>query len=120
MALEKSIVLLGRERPEIILAAVVESGSHNEEVLNGLRAKREEELKNAADWVVEQGFDVDAVIAVGDARKMLVETIKNKRPDIVVVSSRPPNGGVRFGNATASVSDYVIHHAIDCPVLVMH
>lgn len=124
LALEKSIVLLGRERPEIILTTVVEkpldASSHDKEAFDNLRAKREEDLKNAADWVVQQGFDVDAIIAFGDTRKMLVETIRQKKPDIVVVTSRPPVGGVRFGNASASVSDYVIHYATDCPVLVMH
>ena len=76
-------------------------------------------MKKAADWVVKQGFDVDVIMAIGDPRKMLVEAVKKKNPDLVVVASRPPKGGVRFGNITVSVSDYLIHHVTECPVLIM-
>lgn len=123
-ALEKSLVLLGCEKPEVILVTVVEepvdASSYDEAAFEEVRAEREAGLKAAADWVVKQGFDVDAIVAIGDPRKMLVEAVRKKKPDIVVVASRPPRGGVRFGNITASVSDYVIHHITDCPVLVMH
>lgn len=123
-ALEKSIAMFKCERPEVILVAVVEepadASSYDEAAFEEWRTKREADLKQAADWVVEQGFDVDAIVAIGDPRKMLVEAVRKKKPDIVVIASRPPEGGVRFGNITASVSDYVIHHITDCPILVMH
>jgi nucleotide-binding universal stress UspA family protein len=125
-ALEKSVAMFGHERPEIILVTVVEepadASSYDEAAFEELRAKREADLKEAADWVVKQGLDVNVIVAigVGDPRKMLVETVRNKKPDIVVITSRPPKGGVRFGNVTASVSDYLIHHIDDCPVLIMH
>ena len=125
-ALEKSIAMFRRERLEIILVTVVEepadASSHDEAVFEELRARREADLKEAADWVVKQGLDVDVIVAigVGDPRKMLVETVNKKKPDIVVITSRPPKGGVRFGRVTISVSDYLIHHIDDCPVLVMH
>ncbi len=123
-ALEKSIAMFGGERPEVILATVVEepadASSYDEAAFEEIRAEREASLKETAEWVAGQGFDVDAIMAIGDPRKMLVEAIKKKAPDLVVIASRPPKGGVRFGNVTVSVSDYVIHHVTDCPVLLMH
>lgn len=122
--LEKSIAMFRNEKPEIILVAVVEepvdASSYDEAAFEEWRAKREADLKEAADWVVKHGFNVDAVVAIGDPRKMLVEAVRKKKPDIVVITSRPPQGGVRFGNITGSVSDYLIHHITECPVLVMH
>lgn len=122
-ALEKSIAMFKCEKPEIILATVVEepadASSYDEAAFEELRAKREAALKEAAEWVVKQGLDVDVIIAIGDPRKMLVEAVRMKKPDIVVITSRPPGGGVRFGNITVSVSDYLIHHIDDCPLLVM-
>ena len=123
-ALEKSIAMLGCDKPEVILVTVVEepldASSYDEASFEELRAQREADLKEAADWVVKKGLDVVVVVAIGDPRKMLVEAIKKKAPDIVVIASRPPEGGVRFGNITVSVSDYLIHHVSNCPVLVMH
>lgn len=123
-ALEKSIAMFGCERPEVILVTVVEepadASSYDEAAFEEWRAKREADLKDAADWVVKQGLDANVIMAVGDPRKMLVEAIRKNPPDVVVIASRPPQGGVRFGNITVSVSDYLIHHITDCPVLVMH
>lgn len=123
-ALEKSIAMFKNGKPEIILVTVAEepadASSYDEAAFEEWRAEREADLKKAADWVVMQGLDVDAILAIGDPRKMLVEAVEKKKPDIVVIASRPPQGGVRFGNITVSVSDYLIHHITDCPVLVMH
>ena len=125
-ALEKSIAMFGREKPEIILVTVVEepadASSHDEAAFEELRVRREATLKQAAEWVTKQGLDVVVVVAVGigDPRKMLVEAVSKKKPDLVVITSRPPKGGVRFGRVTVSVSDYLIHHIDHCPVLVMH
>ncbi len=122
-ALEKSIAILKCEKPEITLVTVVEepadASSYDEAAFEELRTNREADLKKAADWVVKRGLDVAVVVAIGDPRKMLVEAVKKKKPDIVVIASHPPEGGVRFGNITVSVSDYLIHHITDCPVLVM-
>lgn len=122
-ALEKSIVLFGHLKPQIILVTVVEepldASSYDEEAFEEWRAKREDDLRQTAEWVTEHGHDVDAILAVGDPRRMLVEAVKKRKPDILVITSRPPKGGVRFGNVTVSVSDYLLHHIDICPVLVM-
>jgi hypothetical protein len=123
-ALEKSIAMLGGGKPQVILVTVAEepadASSYDEAAFEAWRAEREASLKEAASWVAQQGLDVEAVMAIGDPRKMLVEAVVKKKPDLVVIASRPPQGGVRFGNITVSVSDYLIHHITECPVLVMH
>lgn len=123
-ALEKSVALFKWAGPEIILVTVAEepadASSYDEEAFEQWRAKREADLREAAEWVSGRGLDVDAILAVGDPRKMLVEAIRKKQPDFVVITSRPPKGGVRFGNVTVSVGDYLIHHIDDCPILIMH
>lgn len=125
-AMEKSIAMLGSAKPEVILVTVVvepaDASSYEEAAFEELRAKGEADLRTAAEWVVEQGLDVNVIVAVGisDPRKMLLETVRKTKPDVVVITSRPPKGGVRFGKVNVSVSDYLIHHIDDCPVLVMH
>jgi len=122
-ALEKSIALFKSEKPSVILVSVaeepVDASSYDESSFENLKSEKEAALKETAKWVVNQGLEVDAVLATGDPRKMLVEAIRKKKPDLVVIASRPPTGGVRFGNITNSVSDYVVHHVTECPILVI-
>ena len=122
-ALEKCIALFEPMKPKLILVTVVEepldASSHVEESFAQWRLQKEDELRQAAERVSKHGLDVDAVLAVGDPRKMLVEATRKKLPDLLVITSRPPKGGVRFGNVTVSVSDYLLHHIDTCPVLVM-
>lgn len=118
-ALEKTMELFSRQRPEILLVTVVEepldATSHDEESFESWRASRGESLKNAARWVVDQGLDVDAILAVGDPRKMIIEATENKNPDILVVAVREEGLLKEFG----SVSSFLVRNA-ECPVLVMH
>ncbi|MFA7269160.1 MAG: universal stress protein [Sterolibacterium sp.] len=122
-ALERTIALFGQLKPQLILVTVAEepldASSHDEDSFEAWRATREEGLRKAAEQVTEHGLDVDAILAIGDPRKMLVEAVRKRKPDILVITSRPPKGGVRFGNVTVSVSDYLLHHVDDCAVLVM-
>lgn len=123
LALEKSVAMFRCEKPGIILVSVVEepadASSYDDAAFEGLRTQMEADLKEAAEGLSKQGFAVDALMAVGDPRKMLVEAVGKKKPDMVVIASRPPEGGIRFGKVSVSVSDYVVRHVTDCPVLVM-
>ena len=120
-ALERTVALFKAQKPEIILITVVEepldATSHDEESFEKWRTRRDQELKNAANWVVKQGLNVDAILAVGDPRKMITEAAANKNPDILVVARR--GAGLLEKMALGSVSAYLIRHA-ECPVLVMH
>lgn len=120
-ALSKTISLFRDLRPEIILITVVEepldATSMDEESFEMWRSKRDADLKEAANWVVGQGLDVDAILAVGDPRKMIFEAAENKNPDILVVAKR--GAGLLEKMALGSVSAYLVRHA-ECPVLVIH
>jgi nucleotide-binding universal stress UspA family protein len=122
-ALDKAIKLFAHLKPQIILVTVVEepldASSNVEDSFEEWRAAREKELRQAAEKLAQSGLEVDAILAVGNPRKMLVEAINKRQPDLLVITSRPPKGGVRFGNVTVSVSDYLLHHIDACPVLVM-
>ncbi len=120
-ALEKAVELFKLQKPEIILITVVEepldATSMDEDSFEKWRDRRDADLKSAANWVVQQGLNVDAILAVGDPRKMIVEAAENKNPDILVVGRR--GGGLIDNMVLGSVSAYLVRHA-DCPVLVMH
>ena len=122
-ALEKSVAMFKCEKPEIILVTVVEepldASSYDDAAFENLRTQMEADLKGAAEGLSKQGYNVDAIMAVGDPRKMLLEAVGKKKPDMVVIASRPPEGGIRFGKVSVSVSDYVVRHVTGCPVLVM-
>ena len=120
-ALERTVALFKAQKPEIILITVVEepldATSQDEESFEKWRTRRDQELKTAANWVVKHGLNVDAILAVGDPRKMITEAASNKNPDILVVARR--GAGLLEKMALGSVSAYLIRHA-ECPVLVMH
>ena len=124
-ALEKSVAMFKWAKPEFVVVTVVEepadASSYDEEAFEEWRAKREWDLKKASSWVTHEGLDVDAILAVGEPRKMLMEAIAKKNPDLVVLTSRARSErGIRFGNVTVSVSAYLLRHITDRPVLVMH
>lgn len=122
-ALEKCVALFAHLRPQVILVAVIEealdASSHAEQAFQERQEQMDAQLKQEAQRVSELGFDVNVILAVGDSRKMLMAAIENARPDLVVIASRPPRGGIRFGNVSVSVSDYLLRHIDDCPVLLM-
>lgn len=119
-ALERTAELFQVQKPRIILVTVVEepldATSQDEASFESWRASRGESLKQAADWVVEHGLNVDAILAVGDPRKMLIEATEARNPDILVVAGR--GAGLLQGMVLGSVSAFLVRHA-ECPVLVM-
>lgn len=120
-ALERTMELFKSQKPEILLVTVVEepldATSHDEKTFESWRASRGESLKSAANWVVNNGLNVDAILAVGDPRKMIIEATENKNPDILVVAGR--GEGLFKDIVLGSVSSFLVRHA-ECPVLVMH
>lgn len=119
-ALEKTIGFFGKERPEIILITAMESpqaGSVADESAfsGGWRSEHQNVLMKAARHISKLGYDVDAILAVGDVRKMILETVASKNPDMLVAAA---SGGID-AHSPESVSAYLISHA-PCPVLVFH
>ena len=104
-----------------MLLTVVEfahdASMQNEEIYEKWKAEKGKFLKDAARYVNEKGFEVDAILATGDARKMILDAAEKKKPDILIVAKR--GGGLIDNMALGSVSAYLIRHA-HCPVLVFH
>jgi len=120
-AMEKAIEIFKPLMPEVIVLTVIEppldASSHNEEAFAEWRRERQKDLDKAADWLVMHGLEVDAILAEGDPRTMIMETIKAKSPDVVVVGKR---GVGRLKEIVlGSVSAYLTRHA-NRPLLVVH
>ncbi|CAG1065250.1 Putative universal stress protein [uncultured bacterium] len=120
-ALDEALKIFKPNNPEIILVTVVEgpadASSVNEELTAKMVQERHDFLKKTSDMVAGRGFDVDAIMAVGDARAMIIETVKQKNPDIVVIGKR--GAGVIKEMVLGSVSAYLVRH-VKCPALVFH
>lgn len=120
-AMEKAIEVLKPINPEVIVLTVVEppldATSHDEEAYEEWEHARNDDLREACSWVAGQGLNPVCVLATGDPRIMILNAIKSKSPDLVVVARR--GGGVIPGMHLGSVSAYLIRHA-ECPILVMH
>lgn len=120
-ALDQAVELFKASRPEIILVSVVEGAADasmiNEELFERQREERRDQLKKIAERLAGCCCDVDVVLANGDARKMLLEAVNQKKPDILVIGKR--GGGVIKEMVLGSVSAYLVRHA-KCPVMVFH
>lgn len=120
-AMEQAIDIFKPYKPEVILVTVVEgaadASSVNEEIFEKQCAERHDFLKKTSGWIAEHGCDTDSIMAVGDARRMLLETAEQKNPDVLVIAKR--GGGVIKEMVLGSVSAYLIRHA-KCPVMVFH
>lgn len=119
-AMEQTVDYFKAHHPEIILVTVVEppldSSLENEEVFERWRNDRHNELKDAAKWISDHGLEVDAMLAVGDPRKMLIKAMEKKSPDLVVVAKR---GRTEMDKMLlGSVSAFLVRHS-PCPMLVM-
>lgn len=115
-ALEKVVDNYKAKNPEMILVTVSEGGhasSSNNEWLSGADEHEcHDALKKGATWVAEQGLGVDAMLAVGDSRKMISEAISKKTPDLVVVGRHGDEG---FHH---SVSEYLVKNS-GCDLLIL-
>lgn len=120
-ALDQAVDLFKASKPEIILVSVIEGAADasmiNEELFDNEKDERRTQLKQVAEKLAGSCCDVDVILAVGDARKMLLEAAKQKNPDILVIAKR--GGGVIQEMVLGSVSAYLIRHA-KCPVMVFH
>ena len=119
-ALEKSIEYFKHKNPEIILLTVVErpldASLENETIFEKWHQERHKELKKATSFITDHGLEVDAILAVGDPRKMILELIDKKSPDIVVVSRRGKTEMEKM--LLGSVSAFLVRHSTS-PMLIM-
>lgn len=118
--LDRCLEMFSEKKPEVILLTVAEgpadASMENEEIYDRVKKDVHDKNHKIAEGIAAKGFDVDAIIANGDPRNMIVETVKAKSPDIVVLGRRGA-GGVKE-MLLGSVAAFVIRH-VETAVLVM-
>lgn len=119
-ALEMAVRLFKGQGADIIIVTVVEepldASSVDEESFQKWRDKREEDLNVAAQWVANRGLEVDAMLVIGDPRRMIIEAARRKEPDMLVVARRGGSGPKNL--VLGSVSSYIVRHS-RFPVIVV-
>lgn len=119
-ALNKTLELFKGQNPDMMILLVAEepldASMENEEVYEEWQKECHDLLNEAARDVTQLGLEVDVILATGDPRKMIMEAIENKDPDLVVLAKRG-KGSVKDA-FLGSVSTYVVRQA-QCPVLVV-
>ncbi len=119
-ALEQAVDYFKDQKPEFILVTVVDppldSSLENEEIFERWKTNRHNELMDTAKWVTEHGIEVDAILAVGDPRKMILKAIEKRSPDLVVVARRGKTEMEKM--ILGSVSAFLVRHS-PCPMLIM-
>lgn len=120
-ALQKTLDLFKSFKPEIILLTVVlgarDASLANEPIFEKQKSERHDFMMSTAKKITDKGFDVDAILAVGDPREMILEAANSKNPDLLVVAKR--GMGSFKSMVLGSTSAFLIRH-VKCPVLVIH
>lgn len=119
-ALELAVDYFKVLKPEITLLCVEDHAGDASMEVDAITEEYERELKgimrDAAEWVTSQNLEVSVVQAVGDPRKMILETINKKSPDIVIVARRAKSA--IEGVFRRSVSAYLVKNA-SCHLFIM-
>ncbi len=89
-ALEKVVNFFKGVKPEMLLVSVAkdipDASLENARITESYEAERKVILRRAAEWVANQGLDVDVMVATGEPRAMIMKAIEKKSPAIVVVA----------------------------------
>ncbi|MDY0191264.1 MAG: universal stress protein [Desulfuromonas sp.] len=89
-ALDKTLQMFAALKPKITLVGVVEnvlgSSGVNEERYLEFKYDFSEGLRETAQTLNELGISAEVLIAEGDPRKMILQAVKNKQPDLLVIA----------------------------------
>ena len=89
-ALDKTLQMFAALKPNITLVGVVEdvlgSSGVNEERYLEFKHDFSEGLREAAQTLNELGISAEVLLAEGDPRKMILQAVKNKQPDLLVIA----------------------------------
>ena len=89
-ALDKTLQMFAALKPKITLVGVVEdvlgSSGVNEERYLDFKHDFSEGLREAAQTLNELGISAEVLLAEGDPRKMILQAVKNKQPDLLVIA----------------------------------
>lgn len=89
-ALEKTLQMFAALKPKVTLVSVVEdvlgSSGVNEERYLEFKHDFSECVRETAQTLNELGISTDVIIAEGDPRKMILQAVKNRQPDLLVIA----------------------------------
>lgn len=89
-ALEKTLKMFAALKPKITLISVVEDelGSSGVNEQRYLDYKRDfcESVRETAQTLNELGVSTEVMIAEGDPRKMILQAVEHKKPDLLVIA----------------------------------
>lgn len=119
-ALEKAVELFKPQGADIIIVTAIEepldASSAGEDNFQKWHDKRSRDLNDAAQWIANNGLKVDAMLVIGDPRKMILEAAKKKKPDVIMLARR---GGNKSKNKVlGSVSLYISQHSLFSVIII--
>lgn len=89
-ALEKTLQMFAALKPKITLISVIEdvlgSSGVNEERYLEYKRDFSEAVRETAQTLNELGISTEVMIAEGDPRKMILQAVNNKQPDLLVIA----------------------------------
>lgn len=89
-ALDKTLQMFAALQPKITLIGVVEdvlgSSGVNEERYIAHKRDFSEAVREAAQTLNELGVETEVLIAEGDPRKMILQAVEIKKPDLLVIA----------------------------------
>ncbi len=119
-ALERAVNLFKELKPELILVSVAEdvldASLEDETITKEYEAEKSAALRKAAEWVSNNGLDVDVMVATGEPRKMILKAIEKKSPDIVIVARKERSALESVFQK--SISAYLVKNA-GCHLFIM-
>jgi len=119
-SLESAVGFFKGVKPELILVCVTEdvldASLEGEAITEEYQAEQSSIMRKAAEWVAAQGLEVSVLLATGDPRKMILEAINKKSPDIVVIARREKSA--IEGVFRKSLSAYLVKNA-GCHLFIM-
>src|SRR5690554_823033 len=89
-ALEKTLQMFAALKPKVTLISVIEDvlGSSGVNEFHYLEYKRDfsEAVRETAQTLNELGISTEVMIAEGDPRKMILQAVEHKQPDLLVIA----------------------------------
>ncbi len=118
--LERVVNFFKGIKPEMILVSVAEdildASLEDEKITREYECERSAVLRKAAEWVTENGLDVDVMMATGEPRTMIMKAIEKQSPDIVVIARKEKSAMESVFQK--SLSAYLVKNAA-CHLFIM-
>jgi nucleotide-binding universal stress UspA family protein len=119
-SLERALNVFKCDKPDVILLCVAEdvldASLEDETITEEYQAEQSAVMRQAAEKVAGAGLEVDVMLATGDPRKMILEAIGKKSPDIVIIARKEKSA--MEGVFRKSLSAYLVKNA-GCHLFIM-